>query len=136
MLHSGIQGVQVLCDLAMISAGEDAIELGRVSCFLSAVMGFAPLIFWKTQNTEEDEKIKNQEQQQSAVSDIVEEPENDIFRLFDGIYIEEAMRDQDCDSPGDDNVSCDEAGLTHLLARCKKVWDKAGDGDTLLLHWV
>ncbi|XP_076818192.1 E3 ubiquitin-protein ligase rnf213-alpha-like [Clavelina lepadiformis] len=37
--------VQVLSDLAMISAGETPIEVDRVSCFLSAVMGFAPLIF-------------------------------------------------------------------------------------------
>ena len=34
-----------MSDLAMISAGEDAIAVDRVSCFLSAVMGFAPFIF-------------------------------------------------------------------------------------------
>ncbi|XP_076810018.1 E3 ubiquitin-protein ligase rnf213-alpha-like isoform X2 [Clavelina lepadiformis] len=37
--------VKVMSDLAMISAGETTLEVDRVSCFLSAVMGFAPFIF-------------------------------------------------------------------------------------------
>ena len=37
--------VKVLIDLAMISAGEVQMEVDRVSCFNSAVMGFSPLIF-------------------------------------------------------------------------------------------
>ncbi|XP_076810012.1 E3 ubiquitin-protein ligase rnf213-alpha-like isoform X1 [Clavelina lepadiformis] len=37
--------VKVMSDLAMISAGETILEVDRVSCFLSAVMGFAPFIF-------------------------------------------------------------------------------------------
>lgn len=40
-----MQQVKILSDLAMISAGETPMEVDRVSCFLSAVMGFAPLIF-------------------------------------------------------------------------------------------
>ena len=34
-----------MVDLAMISAGEEPIEVDRVSCFNSAVMGFSPLVF-------------------------------------------------------------------------------------------
>ena len=34
-----------MSDLAMISAGETPMEVDRVSCFLSAVMGFSPIIF-------------------------------------------------------------------------------------------
>ena len=34
-----------MSDLAMISAGENVKEVDMVSCFLSAVMGFAPFIF-------------------------------------------------------------------------------------------
>ncbi|XP_078489225.1 E3 ubiquitin-protein ligase rnf213-alpha-like [Ciona intestinalis] len=37
--------VKVMSDLAMISAGETPIEVDRVSCFLSAVIGFSPLLF-------------------------------------------------------------------------------------------
>ena len=37
--------VKVMSDLAMISAGEEPMQMDRVSCFLSAVMGFSPLIF-------------------------------------------------------------------------------------------
>ncbi|XP_077976279.1 E3 ubiquitin-protein ligase rnf213-alpha-like isoform X2 [Styela clava] len=40
-----ISEVKVMCDLAMISAGETPYEVDIVSCLLSAVMGFAPLIF-------------------------------------------------------------------------------------------
>lgn len=42
-----------MCDLAMISAGEDALEVGRVSCLLSASMGFAPLLFWNDTKTQD-----------------------------------------------------------------------------------
>ena len=34
-----------MSDLAMISAGENAKEVDKVSCFLSAVMGYAPFLF-------------------------------------------------------------------------------------------
>ena len=34
-----------MSDLAMISAGENTMEVDKVSCFLSAVMGFAPFLF-------------------------------------------------------------------------------------------
>jgi len=34
-----------MVDLAMISAGENAMEVDKVSCFNSAVMGFSPLLF-------------------------------------------------------------------------------------------
>ena len=34
-----------MIDLAMISAGEVPMEVDRVSCFNSAVMGFSPLLF-------------------------------------------------------------------------------------------
>jgi len=34
-----------MSDLALISAGETPMEVDRVSCFVSAVMGFSPLIF-------------------------------------------------------------------------------------------
>ena len=39
-----------MCDLAMISAGETAIEIDKVSFFLSAVLGFSPLIFDLSEN--------------------------------------------------------------------------------------
>lgn len=48
----GMNEVKVMCDLAMISAGEDAVEVGRVSCLLGATMGFAPLIFWNDAKTQ------------------------------------------------------------------------------------
>jgi len=41
----GRKEVKVMSDLAMISAGENAMEVDKVSCFLSAVMGFAPFLF-------------------------------------------------------------------------------------------
>ena len=34
-----------MIELAMISAGETSMEVDRVSCFLSAVVGFSPIIF-------------------------------------------------------------------------------------------
>ena len=37
--------VKVMSDLAMISAGENTMEVDKVSCFLSAVMGYAPFLF-------------------------------------------------------------------------------------------
>ena len=37
--------VKVLSDLAMISAGDTPMELDKVACFNSAVMGFAPFLF-------------------------------------------------------------------------------------------
>ena len=45
MLISDLGEVKVMSDLAMISAGETPMEVDRVSCFLSAVMGFSPIIF-------------------------------------------------------------------------------------------
>lgn len=42
---SDIGEVKVMSDLALISAGEEPMAVDRVSCFLSAVMGFSPLIF-------------------------------------------------------------------------------------------
>ena len=42
--------VKVMCDLAMISAGETAVEIDKVSFFLSAVLGFSPLIFDLSEN--------------------------------------------------------------------------------------
>ncbi|XP_076815738.1 E3 ubiquitin-protein ligase rnf213-alpha-like isoform X2 [Clavelina lepadiformis] len=42
---TSVAEVKVLSDLAMISAGERPMEVARVSCFQSAVMGFAPLLF-------------------------------------------------------------------------------------------
>ena len=39
-----------MCDLAMISAGETAVEIDKVSFFLSAVLGFSPLIFDLSEN--------------------------------------------------------------------------------------
>ena len=44
--------MKVLSDLAMISAGETAMEVDKVSCFLSAVMGFAPFIFDLQENSD------------------------------------------------------------------------------------
>ena len=44
--------MKVLSDLAMISAGETAMEVDKVSCFLSAVMGFAPFIFDLEENSD------------------------------------------------------------------------------------
>ncbi|XP_076818184.1 uncharacterized protein LOC143463549 isoform X2 [Clavelina lepadiformis] len=42
---TSVAEVKVLSDLAMISAGERPMDVARVSCFLSAFMGFAPLLF-------------------------------------------------------------------------------------------
>ena len=42
--------VKVMSDLAMISAGETPMDVDRVSCFLSAVMGFSPLVFDLTED--------------------------------------------------------------------------------------
>ncbi|XP_076818180.1 E3 ubiquitin-protein ligase rnf213-alpha-like [Clavelina lepadiformis] len=42
---TSVAEVKVLSDLAMISAGERPMDVARVSCFQSAVMGFAPLLF-------------------------------------------------------------------------------------------
>jgi len=42
---SDIGEVKTMSDLALISAGETPMEVDRVSCFVSAVMGFSPLIF-------------------------------------------------------------------------------------------
>lgn len=49
--------MKVMCDLAMISAGEDALEVGRVQCLLNAAMGFASLVFWNDARREEDEAV-------------------------------------------------------------------------------
>ena len=49
-LQSDLGDVTVLSDLAMINAGESAMDVQRVSCFLSAVKGFSPLIFDLPQN--------------------------------------------------------------------------------------
>lgn len=43
--------VKVMSDLAMISAGDNVEDVDRVSFFLSAVMGFAPLVFDLTENS-------------------------------------------------------------------------------------
>ena len=37
--------VKVMSDLAMISAGDTALDVDKVACFNSAVMGFAPFLF-------------------------------------------------------------------------------------------
>ena len=50
--------VKVMSDLAMISAGETPMEVDRVSCFLSAVMGFSPIIFDLPQDAGLKEMLK------------------------------------------------------------------------------
>lgn len=35
-----------MCQLALISAGENTMDVDKVSSFLRAVTDFAPLIFW------------------------------------------------------------------------------------------
>ena len=42
----------------MISAGENTIDIDRVSCFLSAVMGFAPFIFDLKSNSNINDTIE------------------------------------------------------------------------------
>ena len=37
--------IKAMIDLCMVAAGEVPMEVDRVSCFNSAVMGFAPLVF-------------------------------------------------------------------------------------------
>ena len=37
--------VKVMSDLSMMTAGETTLEFDRMSCFLSAVDGFSPLLF-------------------------------------------------------------------------------------------
>ena len=39
------QELKVFVDLAMISAGEDDMEIDRISCMHTSCLGFGPLIF-------------------------------------------------------------------------------------------
>jgi len=66
--------VKVMSDLAMISAGENTMEVDKVSCFLSAVMGFAPFLFDLHERDadlnaliEAFEKIRNNKEEQSKL---------------------------------------------------------------------
>lgn len=125
-----------MCDLAMISAGGDAVEIGRVSCFLSAVMGFAPLIFWGNKNAEIEEQKQGEHEDGQQIPD-ENEPERDMFRMFDDHYVEDNQRDElDIHNKDDANLCMEDAGLSDLLLRCDKVWEKARDSKTLLQHWV
>nr|XP_039248269.1 E3 ubiquitin-protein ligase rnf213-alpha-like isoform X1 [Styela clava] len=52
------RGVKVFCDLGMISAGESAYEVDKVSCLLSAVIGFSPLIFDVSEDVSLEDFVK------------------------------------------------------------------------------
>ncbi|CAG2224300.1 RNF213 [Mytilus edulis] len=43
--QKGIKELQVFVDLAYISTGDDVMEIAKVTCFQSAAIGYAPLIF-------------------------------------------------------------------------------------------
>ena len=44
--------MKALSDLAMVSAGDSTMEVDKVACFRSAVMGFAPFVFDLRQSCE------------------------------------------------------------------------------------
>ena len=44
------QGLKVFVDLAMISAGEDDMEIDRISCMHTSCLGFGSLIFGCNEN--------------------------------------------------------------------------------------
>ena len=71
----------------MISAGETAVEMDKVSFFLSAVLGFSPLIFDLSENDGLEQLIsacnkvwKSVEQDPSLVKKWVNK--NSIFTVF------------------------------------------------------
>ena len=47
-----------MIDLAMVAAGEVPMEVDRVSCLSSAVMGFSPLVFDLQPNSDFEELLK------------------------------------------------------------------------------
>nr|XP_039257181.1 E3 ubiquitin-protein ligase rnf213-alpha-like [Styela clava] len=100
-----INEVKVMCDLAMILAGENPMEVDRVSNLLGAVMGFAPLIFWpKNLLTNLDNANVDGELEQTIQDVEIKEVET-------------------------------KTGLNDLLEKCNQVWSNYKGDKDILTKW-
>ncbi|XP_077967570.1 E3 ubiquitin-protein ligase rnf213-alpha-like isoform X2 [Styela clava] len=100
-----INEVKVMCDLAMILAGENPMEVDRVSNLLGAVMGFAPLIFWpKNVSTNLDNATVDEESEQTIQDVEIKEVETNT-------------------------------GLKDLLEKCNQVWGNYKGDKDILTKW-